>query len=217
MAQVGPTAWPHGSADPAGLDPSATAGPACYDSAVLWLFLIFVVLPMVDLVLLLGIGEVLGFWPTLGITVAVAALGGYLGKREGLKVLRQWRDAMASLRMPEEGLVSAALVLAGAVLLAAPGVLTDVVGLALLVPYTRKPIARLVRRALEGRMQRAVQSGNLRVNVVTSVSARVSAQGDGAWEPAAVRRDPGIEVIDVDAEVVPEEPKALPAKGESSG
>ena len=54
---------------------------------VRWLFVVFVVLPMVDLWLLLSIGAVLGFWPTLGLTLAVAVLGAYLGKREGLKVL----------------------------------------------------------------------------------------------------------------------------------
>lgn len=167
-----------------------------------WLVLIFVVLPTLDLWLLLAIGERIGLWPTIALTIAVAALGGWLGKREGLKVLGQWRAAMTQLRMPEEGLVSAALVLSGAVLLAAPGVLTDVLGLALLFPPTRRPIAKLVRRALEGRMQRAVERGSVRVNVV-SFGGPPPRRSD---EDGHLQR----EVIDAEAEVVDEAPKALP-------
>ncbi len=168
-----------------------------------WLVLLFVVLPLVDLWLLLAIGEVLGFWATVGMTVAVALLGGYLGKREGLKVLRQWRDAMAQLRMPEEGLVSAVLVLVGAVLLAAPGVLTDVIGLVLLFPPTRRPIAALVRARLAGRMQRAVETGNLRVNVVSYATAT---------GPRDDRSPTDAEVIDTVGEEAPEEQKLLPPR-----
>ena len=156
-----------------------------------WLALLFVVVPLVDLWLLLSIGDVLGFWPTAGMTLGVALLGGYLGKREGMKVLRQWRDAMAQLRMPEEGLVSAALVLAGAVLLATPGVLTDVAGLLLLVPLTRKPIAKLVRGIVAGRVTRAVERGEIRVNVVSRDD--VGPAQRQAAEP---------EILDVEAEVV---------------
>ncbi len=170
---------------------------------VRWLFVVFVVLPMVDLWLLLSIGAVLGFWPTLGLTLAVAVLGAYLGKREGLKVLRQWRDAMSQMRMPEEGLVSAALVLAGAVLLAAPGVLTDAVGLVLLVPASRRPIAKWVRHALEGKMQRAVEQGRVQVNVVSFGGS------------AQARPEPSGDVIDVEAEVIDDAPKALPAHQKS--
>lgn len=171
-----------------------------------WLVLLFVVLPTLDLWLLLAIGERIGFWPTIALTVAVAALGGWLGKREGLKVLAQWRTAMTELRMPEEGLVSAALVLAGAVLLAAPGVLTDVIGLALLFPPSRRPIAKLVRRALEGRMKRAVERGSVRVNVV-SFGGPAPHSGDEDSRPMR-------EVIDAEAEVFEEPPKALPPRRE---
>jgi UPF0716 protein FxsA len=159
-----------------------------------WLFVLFVLLWF-----LLWIGGVVGFWPTLALTLAVAALGAFLGKREGLKVLRQWRDAMSQARMPEEGLVSAALVLAGAVLLTAPGVLTDIVGLVLLVPASRRPIAKLVRAALEGRMQRAVEQGRIQVNVVSFGQA------------AGTRREPHGDVIDAEAEVIEEATKQLRA------
>jgi UPF0716 protein FxsA len=129
------------------------------------LTLLFLVVPALDLWLLLVIGERLGFWPTFGGTVAVAMLGGWLGKREGRKVLTEWRRAMSELRMPEDGLVSGLLVVVGAALLMAPGVLTDVVGLFFLFPPTRRVAAKVVSKYAAGRLAAAKRSGRLRVEV----------------------------------------------------
>jgi UPF0716 protein FxsA len=142
------------------------------------LTLLFVVLPLVDLWLLLIIGDQLGFWPTVGLTIAVAVLGSYLGKREGLKVLSQWQRALGELRMPEDGLVSAALVLVGAVLLVTPGVLTDVLGLLCLFPPTRRLLAKGVSAYVARRLARAAERGTVTVRVVgfDSGSAGVGVQ-----------------------------------------
>jgi UPF0716 protein FxsA len=132
-----------------------------------YLALLFIVLPLLDLWLLLVIGDVLGFWPTVALTIAVALLGGYLGKREGLRVLSQWKRALGELRMPEDGLVSGALVLVGAVLLATPGVMTDVLGLLCLFPPSRRLIARGVSAFVTSRFARAAEQGRVQVNVVS--------------------------------------------------
>lgn len=132
-----------------------------------YLALLFIVLPLLDLWLLLVIGDVLGFWPTVALTIAVALLGGYLGKREGLRVLSQWKRALGELRMPEDGLVSGALVLVGAVLLATPGVMTDVLGLLCLFPPSRRLIARGVSAYVATRFARAAEQGRVQVNVVS--------------------------------------------------
>jgi UPF0716 protein FxsA len=132
-----------------------------------YLALLFIVLPLLDLWLLLVIGDVLGFWPTVALTIAVALLGGYLGKREGLRVLSQWKRALGELRMPEDGLVSGALVLVGAVLLATPGVMTDVLGLLCLFPPSRRLIARGVSAFVASRFARAAEQGRVQVNVVS--------------------------------------------------
>lgn len=123
------------------------------------LLLLFVVVPFVELWLLLRIGGEIGALPTIAGVVLVGALGAYLARREGLRVVRGWQEAVAAGRVPEQGLLESLLVLVGAVLLITPGVLTDVVGLALLVPPTRRVIAGLVRRAVE----RRVASGRIQV------------------------------------------------------
>lgn len=115
------------------------------------LFLLFTLVPLLELYLLLRLGDVMGFWPTVGLVITTGIVGAALAKREGLRVLRTWQTTLAQGRMPEEGLLSAVLVLVGGVLLVAPGVLTDVAGILLLVPPTRKIVATQVRKRLEVR------------------------------------------------------------------
>jgi UPF0716 protein FxsA len=123
------------------------------------LFLLFTVLPLVDLWLLLRIGRVLGGVPTLALVVVTGFAGAWLARAEGERVVRGWRRALAEGRVPEEGLLNGALVLAGGVLLVAPGVLTDALGLALLFPPTRRVAAAGVRRWA----RRKVAQGQVRV------------------------------------------------------
>ncbi len=129
-----------------------------------YLLLAFTVVPFIELYLLLAIGREVGFWPTVGGVLLTGLVGAWLAKKEGLRVLRRWQESLAQGRMPEEGLVGGVLVLVGGVLLVSPGVLTDLVGLFLLFPPTRKLVAAVVRRRLERRMK----AGTLRVTTFQS-------------------------------------------------
>ncbi len=124
-----------------------------------YLFLAFTVVPFIELYLLLALGREVGFWPTVGMVLVTGLVGALLARKEGVRVFRRWQESLAQGRMPEEGLLGGLLVLVGGVLLVAPGVLTDLVGLMLLFPPTRKVVAALVRRRLERRMA----EGTLRV------------------------------------------------------
>lgn len=154
------------------------------------LFALFVVLPFVDLVLLLRVGGLIGFWPTVALTVGTGALGAWLAKREGSRVWRAWTRALAELRTPEQGIIDGVLVIAGGALLMAPGVLTDLVGLSFLIPPTRRLVARLVRAAVD----RRIASG--RIHVVTSGFVDAGAGGS-----------PSGEVVDTTGESVGEAPE----------
>ena len=92
------------------------------------LFLLFAAVPLLDLWLLLRIGAVVGLWGTLALIVLPSLLGAWLARREGLRVLRAWQLSIAEGRVPEEGLLSAGLVLVGGVLLMTPGLITDATG-----------------------------------------------------------------------------------------
>lgn len=129
-----------------------------------YLLLAFTVVPFIELYLLLAIGREVGFWPTVGGVLLTGLIGAWLAKKEGVRVLRRWQESLAQGRMPEEGLMGGVLVLVGGVLLVSPGVLTDVVGLFLLFPPTRKLVAAVVLRRLERRMA----AGTLRVTTFQS-------------------------------------------------
>ncbi|WP_309894689.1 FxsA family protein [Archangium sp.] len=160
-----------------------------------YLLLAFTVLPFIELYLLLAIGREVGFWPTVGTVLLTGLIGAYLAKKEGLRVLRRWQESLAQGRMPEEGLLGGVLVLVGGVLLVSPGVITDVLGLVLLFPPTRRVVAAVVRRRLEKR----VAAGTLRVTTMNMggmggpFGARPQDDGARPSRPRIERR-PGDEV-----------------------
>ena len=178
------------------------------------LLVLFTVVPVVELWLLLWIGDRIGFWPTVGIAVGTAFVGAALAKREGRRVLGAWRDAMSGGRIPDEGITGGILVLLGGALLVTPGVLTDVVGLALLFPPSRRWIAAAVRARMERRFATAGGLGGVvgapDAGEGASWSVRVIEIGDpfggDPFGGARAGEDGGGaargEVIDVEAESV---------------
>jgi UPF0716 protein FxsA len=120
----------------------------------LWLFLAFAVVPAVELGLLIWLGTHLGLWPTLGIILLTAAVGASVARHEGLVTLLRAREKLERGELPAEELRSGVAIAAGGLLLLTPGYLTDLLGLTLLLPPTRRLIMgvlrRWLRRALPG-------------------------------------------------------------------
>lgn len=105
------------------------------------LFLLFTVIPAAEIAILIAIGSAIGPLPTFLMLVLSGVVGAWFAKREGLAVLRQLGHDAATGLPPAERVVEAALVAAGGLLLVTPGLLTDVAGLLLVVPWTRRRIA----------------------------------------------------------------------------
>lgn len=114
---------------------------------MIWkLALLFTLVPTIELALLITIGTQIGvLWTTL-IVVATGFLGAWLAKREGLGVLNKIKADLQGGLPPAGRIVEGVLVLCGAVLLITPGVLTDITGFALIIPFTRRLIAPIVAR-----------------------------------------------------------------------
>lgn len=119
------------------------------------LFLLFVAVPILELALLIWIGQAIGVLPTIGIVLLTGAVGAVLARSQGVAVLRRIGEELEVGRAPMGALVDGLLILVGAVLLLTPGVLSDLTGIALLFPPTRGPVKRWLGRKL----QRMVQSG----------------------------------------------------------
>ena len=117
------------------------------------LFLVFLVLPFVELYLIIQVGRAIGALNTIAVLVLVSVVGAWLVKREGLGVLRRAQDRLAAGALPGRELVDGVLILFAGALLVTPGFLTDVVGVALLLPPVRAAlrgatVAALARRRL---------------------------------------------------------------------
>lgn len=170
------------------------------------LVLLFTIVPIVELYLLLLLGSLLGFWPTLGIVIGTAFLGSFLSKREGLRVWRDYQRAMSEMRMPEEGIISGLLVLVGAVLLITPGVLTDLTGLLLMIPAVRRVVARFV----EKRLRASFETGSSEAFFVETVMGPSGAvrrrvhvrSGSSARGPAPVAAAPAEPSAALEGDVV---------------
>ncbi len=111
------------------------------------LLFLFTLVPLIELFLLVKLGDVIGFWPTVALVVATGAMGAILTRMEGLRVLRQAQADIQKGRVPTDRLLDGLLILiAGAVLLT-PGLITDALGFFLLVPPGRRMIRTLVSAA----------------------------------------------------------------------
>ena len=118
------------------------------------LAVLFVVVPAIEIFVLLQIGSWLGLWPTLGIIVVTALIGAWLTKHQGLFAVREVQRAMLTGKRIGGSLLEAALILVAGVVMLTPGFVTDVFGLALLLPPTRRVVARSLRASLERRIAR---------------------------------------------------------------
>lgn len=106
------------------------------------LLILFIALPIIELFLLIKIGGVIGFLPTIALVILTAVIGSQLVRRQGLTVLARIRESQARGEMPALPMLDgAALLLAGFMLLT-PGFLSDALGFVLLVPGLRQKIAR---------------------------------------------------------------------------
>lgn len=102
-----------------------------------------VALPILEIYLIVQVGQLIGIWWTLAILIGEALLGSWLMRREGSRASKALSEAYASGKMPTGELADAALILVGGVLLVMPGFVTDLFGLLFLLPFTR-PLARKV-------------------------------------------------------------------------
>lgn len=102
---------------------------------------LLILVPLAELAVIIKVGESLGVLPTLGLLVGMAVLGTVLLRQQGLAVLRQSEQAIASGQVPVESALGGVGLLIAGVLMMTPGFLTDIMGLALLVPWLRRRVA----------------------------------------------------------------------------
>ena len=113
------------------------------------LFLLFLLVPLIEIALFIKVGGLIGLWWTLLIVIITAVLGTVLVRSQGLAVLNSLRGSMQELRDPTEPLAHGAMILFSGALLLTPGFFTDAVGFALLVPAVRNAVFHAVRKRIK--------------------------------------------------------------------
>jgi UPF0716 protein FxsA len=121
------------------------------------LLLLFVLVPVLELFLLIEIGQWIGTGPTIALIILTGVLGAFLARRQGLQVLARLRSEIQSGQPPTDSIFEGVLVLVAGAFLMTPGVLTDIVGFSCLIPATR----RLIKRAIWARLKRAIDRGQI--------------------------------------------------------
>ena len=159
------------------------------------LALLFVIVPLVELALLIQVGQAVGLAPTILLVLATGVGGAALARREGLRTLAAIQGDLAEGRLPGSALLDGAAILFGGALLLTPGILTDVLGLSLLLPPTRRWFAARMRRWFE----KQLDDGTVRWIVASPAAGRWAGanaveQHDSQGDPARSGLDPRHEI-----------------------
>lgn len=159
------------------------------------LLIAFTLVPLVELVLLLRIGEAIGAGATLALVVLTGVVGAWLARREGVRAWANVRRELVGGRIPDEALLHAVLVLVAGVVLVAPGVLTDAAGLLLLVRRVRSRLVARVRGKLEARL--GVQAADVNMDSSTETAWHRAPGDHGEKKPPNGPPPAGRRVIEI--------------------
>lgn len=117
----------------------------------MWLFFLFVAVPIIEIGLFIQVGGFLGLWPTLAIVVLTALVGTALMRAQGMAALQKLQTSIESGGNPADPIANGAFILIAGLLLLTPGFFTDTLGLLLLVPRARQALIRAITTQLKAR------------------------------------------------------------------
>ena len=120
------------------------------------LLILFITIPMIELILFLTVGDWIGLPATIGVVILTGFLGAWLTKKEGLRTLQRYRSALAEGRLPHQEVMEGIVILLAGVVLLTPGVLTDAAGFLLLIRPVRAGVVRWLKESLKNRVRLVV-------------------------------------------------------------
>lgn len=123
------------------------------------LFLLFTIIPVIELYVIIKIGGMIGALNTILIILTTAVIGAYLAKQQGLMVIGNIRQAVQEGRVPGRELLHGLIVLLGGLMLLTPGFITDILGISALIPPVRDFYINLVRKLILNK----IESGDWRI------------------------------------------------------
>jgi UPF0716 protein FxsA len=124
------------------------------------LFLLFAIIPMIEIYLLIRIGSVLGAFNTILLVLATAFAGAYLARQQGLYTLYRIRSQLEQGLTPAEEMLDAMIIFVAGLVLLTPGFVTDTIGLLLLFPPSRLRFKQYMRRKFD----QMIQNGQVHIH-----------------------------------------------------
>jgi len=110
------------------------------------LLALFILVPLVELIILIEVGKIIGTLNTIGLVIVTGFIGALLAKFEGLRVWTQLQAELLQGKIPADKMIDGVMILAGGVMLLTPGILTDILGLSLIIPFSRKPFRQMLKK-----------------------------------------------------------------------
>jgi UPF0716 protein FxsA len=119
----------------------------------MWLLVAaFVIVPIVEIYVIIQVGQAIGPWWTILLLIADSIFGSWLIAHEGRRAWAALTTALSSGQMPARELADGALILVGGTLMLSPGFVTDAFGILLILPFTRPVARRLLTRVVSRRL-----------------------------------------------------------------
>ena len=115
---------------------------------MLLLILLFILLPIAEIYVIIQVGQAIGALWTILILIADSIIGARLLSWQGRRAWRKFQQALAEGRVPHREVLDGVLIIVGGAFLLAPGFITDVFGVVLLLPPTRAFVRRGLARAM---------------------------------------------------------------------
>ncbi len=123
------------------------------------LFLLFSVIPLIELAILIEIGRNIGALYTILIVVLTGALGAFLARQQGFATASRIKESLNKGKIPADDMIGGLLILAGGLMLLTPGILTDLAGFTMIIPATRNFYIRFIRKSFSGYVSGRVVKG----------------------------------------------------------
>jgi len=121
------------------------------------LLILMIIIPVLELYLLIEIGQYIGVFATVGIIILTGTIGAYLVKDQGFKVINKIQMDMSQNIMPGDSLIQGIIILAGGIFLITPGFITDIIGFIFLIPAGRQ----IVKKYLLAWIKNKINSKNI--------------------------------------------------------
>ena len=120
------------------------------------LLIIFVLIPIVEITLLINVGQLIGVWYTIALVLLSAFVGVNMLRHQGLATLGRAQQKMQQGEMPQQEMIEGLVLAVGGALLITPGFVTDIIGFCCLVPFTRIGFIKIVGRRFKHKMSAGI-------------------------------------------------------------